>query len=146
MAATPHGAALSNGAVPQGLKLKGALPETRCNGAARFLWGFTMAKTFGYAAESEAKAARRLIKMILSKGYLISVTDGCSWLALKSTSLRGTLAALYSAPDNCLLLNNNKGERVGWIRTAWRNGPDALVADYSANEATQNIWNEWQTT
>ena len=42
MAATPHGAALSNGAAPQGLQLKGALPETRCNGAALFLWGFTM--------------------------------------------------------------------------------------------------------
>jgi hypothetical protein len=103
-----------------------------------------MIKTLEYASKEEARACRKLISLALSKGYLISVNDGEEWTVKKSNKASEILEALCSTGQDTLLFRDAEGNRLGVFDLVWGNSDEELVADYSANEAMDNLFNEWQ--
>ena len=92
----------------------------------------------------ETQAARLLVEIILSKGFSISVYDGEEWTVRRSTSAPDILEALDTTGEDYLAMHRVDGSKGGGcIQLVWGNSAPELVADYTANDAMEAIWNEW---
>lgn len=94
----------------------------------------------------EARAARKLVRIILSRGYSISVCDGEDWPIKRSIKFRDILANMGATCEEWLRLHDANGNRVGAFLLVWGNSGEELIADYSDNDALNNIWNDWQAS
>ena len=95
-----------------------------------------------YAGKAEAVVARRLVRKALELGYAISVNDGGEWTVKKSTDRMTVLEALATTGGDTLVFRNAEGEKLGAMVLLYQNGPgDELIADYSDNEAMNELYN-----
>lgn len=96
-----------------------------------------------YATKGEAVKARRLVRLALAKGYAISVYDGEEWTVKQSTERMAVLQALATTECDTLRFRKD-GEKLGSMLLIYGNATDGseLIADYSANEAMETLYNE----
>lgn len=96
-----------------------------------------------YASYGEAVKARRLVRIALAKGYAISVYDGEEWTVKQSTDRMTVLQALATTECDTLRFRKD-GEKLGSMLLIYGNATDGseLIADYSANEAMETLYNE----
>jgi hypothetical protein len=91
----------------------------------------------------ETQAASLLVDLILASGLSVSVFDGEEWTLKRSTSGTAIKEALETTGEDYLKLYDASGTYAGWLYLVWGNSAPELVADYSANETVDAIWNEW---
>jgi hypothetical protein len=95
-------------------------------------------------ASLETQAASLLVDLILASGLSVSVFDGEEWTLKRSTSGTAIKAALDTTGEDYLSMHRVDGSKGGgWMQLVWGNSAPELVADYSANELMDAIWNEW---
>ena len=102
-----------------------------------------MAKLIEYASREEAAAARKLITIILAKGYSVSVSDGEEWTVKRSSNLKTILSSLCTTGEDTLRLHEADGCGIGVMLLVWGNSAPELVADYSDNPEINALWDEW---
>ena len=102
-----------------------------------------MTKALEFANKGDAKAARKLINMVLAKGWLVSVNDGEEWVLKASKDKAAILAALTSTGEDYLIFRDSEGNKIGFMYLVWGNAPYELVSDCSANESIDLLWKEW---
>jgi len=102
-----------------------------------------MAKALEFANKGEARAARKLINMVLAKGWLVSVNDGGEWVLKSSKDKAAILLAMATTGGDYLIFRDSEGNKIGGMYLVWGNEPCELVADHTDNEAINAIWNEW---
>lgn len=102
-----------------------------------------MAKLIEYASREEAAAARKLVDLILDKGWSISVNDGEEWTVKRSSDRKAILSALCTTGEDTLGLHEADGCRIGVLLLVWGNSAPELVADYSDNPEINALWDEW---
>lgn len=81
----------------------------------------------------EKKIARKLVKIILAKGYEICVHEGEDWAIRKSAEVNKIMAALASTGEDTIIVRTVDGRRLGSIMLIWGNGED-LISDNTDNE------------
>jgi hypothetical protein len=93
-----------------------------------------------FATKGEAVVAKRLIRIILERGYMVSINDGEEWTVELSTDRKEILPALATTGEDILRLYKD-GERAGSIWLVYGNAEDGseLIADHSDNEACHSI-------
>jgi hypothetical protein len=102
-----------------------------------------MTKTLENASQAEAAAARKLVKLALSRGFFVSVNDGEEWTVKYSNKATEILAALDTTGQDYLTFRDADKNKLGTMFLVWGNSAPELIADYSANDAMESLWNEW---
>jgi hypothetical protein len=102
-----------------------------------------MTKALENVSLEEAAAARKLVSLILARGWTVSLYDGEEWTLKASNNRRAILSALGTTWADELLLRDADGAKVGGLFLVWGNSAPELVADYYDNEAINSLWNEW---
>jgi hypothetical protein len=94
---------------------------------------------------TERSEATRLVEIILSKGYLISVYDGEEYAVRLSDKLTDIMDSLDSTGIDVMYLSKAtdapKPEKAGWVQLVWGNEEDGseIISDHSANQALNEI-------
>ena len=96
-----------------------------------------------FATKGEAVVAKRLIRIILERGYMVSINDGEEWTVELSTDRKEILPALATTGEDIIRLYKD-GERVGSLWLVYGNAEDGseLIADHADNAACLSIWSE----
>lgn len=96
-----------------------------------------------FATAGEAKFARKLVRTLLDRDYVVSVNDGGEWVVSRSDSFKEITDALCSTGEDSLVAYTKGGERVGWFWLVYGNADNGeeLIADYTANDVCEDIWN-----
>lgn len=94
--------------------------------------------------DSDKAQAKRLIAVILAAGYKVSVNDGEEWVLIKSTDADAIYEAIGSTDSDTLKIRTAHDTLVGSMWLVWGNGPRELVSDYTDNDATTALWEDWQ--
>lgn len=102
--------------------------------------------TLNHVSLDDARAARKLVRLILSREYFISVYDGEDWPIKRSRAFRNILANMGATSEEWLSLHDANGNRIGAFLLVWGNSGEELIADYSDNDALDSIWNDWQAS
>lgn len=89
--------------------------------------------------KTEKAIARKLIRAIRSRGYVIGVTDGEEYFKCKTE--REAMEVVFSVDESWLLVRGEGGERVGWFLLIGGNGEE-FISDYAANEVCEGIVTE----
>ena len=105
--------------------------------------GNVMTKVLEYANADEARAARKLVKLALAKGYLVTVYDGEEYTLERSSDKNAILAALCTTGRDALRFTTVEGERIGVIGLVWGNSAEELISDCSDNRKTEAFYEEW---
>ena len=92
-----------------------------------------------YTTANDRKQANQLIKVMLDKGYSISVNDGEEDTLDQSTSSKVVKDHLGTTGEDYLSFHNKEGKSLGYFWLIWCNGEDCLISDYSANTASDEI-------
>lgn len=96
-----------------------------------------------YASAAEAATARKLVDVILARGYAISVSDGAEWTVKRSTDKDVIIEALATTGEDCIVMRNADGEKLGSFWLVYQDGEgDELIADCSANAETDSVYRE----
>ena len=96
-----------------------------------------------YASRDEATYARKLVDVILARGYTISVNDGEEWTVKRSTDKYAILAAMATAGEDSLAVRTMDGEKVGTFFLVYQDGAgDEVISDCSDNPETDSIYRE----
>lgn len=93
--------------------------------------------------EDEKKAAAILVRICLNKGYSIKLDNGDEWPIRGSTDYQRIVDALGIMDGEDLILYH-PSKPGGFFALIYGNNPDELVADHTANDACEEIWQEWQ--
>lgn len=99
-----------------------------------------------YHSTGEARAASRLVRKILAKGFAIQVEDEIETLLEGSRDHGTIMRELGASGENTLILIAPDGKRTGWFWLIYGNDPSELVNDYSDNETCNAIWQAWDGT
>jgi len=93
---------------------------------------------------TEMSKAKELVSEILNRGYVISVFDGEEYTVKRSKELSAITKALNTADGDTLVVRNADNNKIGWFELIWGNASNGeeLVADYSANDTCEEIWNK----
>lgn len=96
-----------------------------------------------FATKDEVAVVKRLVRIILERGYMVSINDGEDWTVNLSTDRNEILSALGTTGEDIIRLYKN-GERAGSIWLVFGNADDGseLIADHSDNEACHSIYAE----
>lgn len=96
-----------------------------------------------YTSKGEAVAARKLVRIALTKGYSISVCDGEEWTVKQSCDRMTILVALATTSHDILCFRNEAKEKIGSMTLIYSNAENGeeLIADYSDNEAMNELYN-----
>jgi len=96
-----------------------------------------------FATKGEAVVAKRLIRIILERGYMVSINDGEEWTVELSTDRKEILPALATTGEDIIRLYKD-GERAGFFLLIYGNAEDGseLIADHADNAACLSIWSE----
>ena len=89
------------------------------------------------------KYVENAIKIIIEKGYFISVFDTEEIVNLPSNDINNVLADLFHVDEEYLYIydKDNLNIRLGWVHLIYVNDPDESIADYTMNldEVMQSI-------
>ena len=94
-----------------------------------------------FATKGEAVVAKRLIRIILERGYMVSINDGEEWTVELSTDRKEILPAHATTGEDIIRLYKD-GERAGFFLLIYGNAEDGseLIADHADNAACLSIW------
>lgn len=88
----------------------------------------------------EAAIAKKLVGVILDRGFKISIWEGERWTILLSQDEKAILEALASTGDDMLMVSTPKNGLLGYIFLVYGNGED-LISDHSVNDVIDEIVN-----
>jgi len=96
-----------------------------------------------FATKGEAVVAKRLVRIALDRGFVISVHDGEEWTVEQSRDRNEILPALATTGEDIIRLYKD-GERAGFFLLVYGNAEDGseLIADHADNAACLSIWSE----
>lgn len=98
-----------------------------------------------FATTGERRVARKLVKALLDRGYVVSVNDGYEWTVKQTGHLKTVLDALCTTGEDRLSFRV-AGSDVsgGTFLLIWGNeeSGEELIADHSDNETTAAIYRE----
>lgn len=94
-----------------------------------------------FAEPGEGRAARRLIRLGLAKGYTVSVNDGEEWTVRRSTNQVAIIDALCSTGEDVIRFDDEAG-RIGIFVLIYGNDPDGseLISDHTDNVACNELY------
>jgi len=89
-----------------------------------------------FASTGEAVKARRLIRLALEAGYVVSVQDGEEWTVKQSADRMTILAAMATTGEDRIRFRKATGERIGTAYLIYGNAHDGseLIADYTGGD------------
>ena len=93
-----------------------------------------------YLPKHDQIMATRLVAECLRRGYSLSVYDGEETTVRKSTDREQVLDALGSTSDDHLTAWNQTGDCVGKFWLIWGNSEGDTIADYSANDECETLF------
>jgi len=86
------------------------------------------------------KAYKHLVKFSLNRSCTVSVWDGEEWQVKRSCSFKAIIAAIESVEEAELIIRDNQGEKMGWVRvSAFGLGDAETVVDNTITEF-MNSW------
>ena len=90
--------------------------------------------------EGERRLVRAIVARAAARGLSVNVDngDGCDVLASDTTDFETLWKSLKSTGHDYLSFRRN-GEQVGWVYLDWCDCPEQTIANYSANEITDDI-------
>ena len=96
-----------------------------------------------FATKGEAEVVKRLVRIVLERGYVVSINDGEEWTVEQSKDRKEILPALATTGEDIIRLYKD-GERAGFFLLVYGNAEDGseLIADHADNEACLSIWSE----
>lgn len=96
---------------------------------------------------TELSQVCRLCRIIINKGYSITVNDGEEDVTSKSKNMAEIRAALYSTDEEYLYVHDKEGKQVGCIYLVYGNMPDGseVVCDHSTTSAITEIMKEFDS-
>lgn len=97
-----------------------------------------------YNKPHEKAQAETLVRIVLDRGYSVSVNDGMEWVLKRSRDRAAILDALGSTDADTLRIRDNDGESFGSFWLVYGNGPGELISDHTSNPYMNSIWNEWE--
>jgi len=90
----------------------------------------------------EQKIVRKLIDIVLAKGYNISVNDGEEWV-LKQSRYKTTICnAMMTTDEDVWQVRTTSGDLAGKVWFVYGNDGYDVVADYTAIPAMEEIMAE----
>lgn len=99
-----------------------------------------------YHSSEEARAASRLVREILARGFSIIVKDGFETVLGASRKHAAIMREMGTTGENVLILRTPDGKLGGWFWLLYGNDPSEIVSDHSANETCEAIWQAWDAT
>ena len=95
-------------------------------------------------SQGKRRAAKALVKIILERGYNISVNDGEEWACRRCANFASIIEAIGNTGEDHLTIGK-VGPGHGWFYLIWGNEEDGstLVSDYADNEVCNDIWDKW---
>jgi hypothetical protein len=93
-----------------------------------------------FATRGEAAVVKRLVRIVLERGYMVSINDGEEWTVTLSTDRNEILSALATTGEDIVRLYKD-GERAGSLWLVYGNAEDGseLIADHTDNDACLSI-------
>lgn len=90
--------------------------------------------------EGERHLVRAIVARAAARGVSVNVDNGddCDLLASDTTDFETVWKSLKSTGGDFLLLRQG-GIQVGWVHLVWSDCPEQTIANYSANEITDEI-------
>lgn len=88
---------------------------------------------------------RKLVRNILSRGYMISVNDGEEWTLVDSRKEDMIMSSLATTEmDHLKVKDELDGKRVGIFTLVYGNDPEGeeVVCDHTDNRICNRIWRE----
>ena len=94
--------------------------------------------------KGEQTACKRLVRILLNKGYKLSVYDGEDWQVLRSTDEVAIIDALGNTDMDTVQVNSD-GFFKGSFMLVWGNAEDGseLIADHTDNPFCNDVWETW---
>ncbi|WP_226018436.1 hypothetical protein [Novosphingobium sp. FKTRR1] len=96
-----------------------------------------------YATPGERSVARRLVKTLLDRGYVLSVNDGEEWTVKRSASAPTVCNALCTTGEDVIAFRTPGDERrAGSFCLIWGNDEsgEELIADHTDNEVANEVY------
>jgi len=90
--------------------------------------------------EGERRLVRSIVARAAARGVAVNVDNGgdCDLLASDTTDFETVWKSLKSTGGDFLLLRQGQ-DQIGWVHLVWSDCPEQTIADYSANEITDEI-------
>ena len=90
--------------------------------------------------EGERRLVRSIVARAAARGVSVNVDNGgdCDLLASDTTDFETVWKSLKSTGGDFLLLRQGQ-DQIGWVHLVWSDCPEQTIADYSANEITDEI-------
>lgn len=88
--------------------------------------------------KDEQKIAKRLVRAILGRGWVISVFDGEETTLVRSADFDAVIDAMGSTDYDQLGVFDAEGKSLGAIMLIWSNGED-LISDHSDNRPMNDL-------
>ena len=92
----------------------------------------------------EQKVIRKLIGIVFSRGYAISVNDGEEWVLHRSQSSTAVCDAMMSTDEDMWRIGTATGGRIGKVWFVYGNDGYDVVSDYTVNPEMDRIMGELQ--
>jgi hypothetical protein len=92
--------------------------------------------------EMERRMASALVKAILARGLSVTVDNGEEIAIHRSKSYRAVMDALWQCDEEWVLAHGDTGPSKGTFYLVYGNDGYDLVADHTANDFCQGIWDE----
>lgn len=107
----------------------------------------TRTNTTGFEMTTETNSARKLIKSIIDKGFIVRIHDGEGWTTKWTRKINSCIPVLGGTDEETIhvgKLNEDTAgaKHVGHIFLVYGNGVEDLICDYSSNETINAIVNE----
>jgi hypothetical protein len=94
----------------------------------------------------EGRMASALVRCLLAKGCLLSLSDGEEWVVNRSGNKDKVMSAMFTTDEDKLLARDQNGKKLGFFWLVYGNSGEELVADYSDNEFCNAVWAELEAT
>jgi hypothetical protein len=90
--------------------------------------------------EGERHLVRSIVARAAARGLAVNVDNGDDpkLLASDTTDFETVWKSLKSTGRDFLLLRQGQNQ-IGWVHLVWSDCPEQTIADYSANEITDEI-------
>jgi hypothetical protein len=90
--------------------------------------------------EGERRLVRSIVARAAARGVSVNVDNGdeCDLLASDTTDFETVWKSLKSTGHDYLSFRRN-GDQIGWVHLVWSDCQEQTIADYSANEITDEI-------
>ena len=97
-----------------------------------------------HVADQEAEAAAALIRILLDRGYAVTVNDGRKEVLHRSIEHDAILGAMGSNGEDSIVCHDEHGDRVAWFLLLYGRGPTFLIADHTDNRYAASVRNAWE--